>query len=97
MERGRDQDNLRELYRILGLVATREILLSILDGKNQYNDFLSFGSNATINGRLRQLINLGLIEHKLVRDDKRREYYTLTERGESVIEADRIMEKAFLD
>ena len=81
-----EDHDLKKLSRLLELKATREILLSVHEGKNQYKHFRAFGCSATINERTRQLINLGIIEQNLIRDCKRREYYTLTERGKRIVE-----------
>ena len=81
-----EDHDLKKLSRVLELKATREMLLSIHEGKNQNKHFRAFGANATINERTRQLINFGIIEHHLIRDGRRREYYTLTERGKRIIE-----------
>jgi DNA-binding PadR family transcriptional regulator len=46
--------------------------------------------------RTKQLIALGLIEHHLLRGTgKRREWYTLTEKGKRVLKAIIELEKAF--
>ena len=81
-----ENHNLKEISRVLELKATREMLLSIYEGKNQNKHFRAFGANSTINERTKQLINLGIIEHHLIRDFKRREYYTLTEKGKRIVE-----------
>ncbi len=77
---------LRELLRVLGFTATIDILNSIKEGRNQYKHFILFTSISTLNKRTKQLMSLGIIEHHLTREDKRREWYTLTEKGEKVIE-----------
>ena len=49
-------------------------------------DFTLYASKSTIDVRTKQLIALGLIEHHLLRGTgKRREWYTLTERGKRVL------------
>ena len=87
----------KELLRVLGFTATIDILNSIKEGKNQYKHFIPFASIATLNKRTKQLINLGIIEHHLTREDKRREWYTLTEKGEKVIEVIMKLEKVLQD
>jgi len=89
-----DQD-LKEFLRVLGLTATIEILKSIQKGKNQYLNFFTTASVSTINERIKQLITLGIIQHHLGREPKRKEWYTLTKRGERVLKAIVRLEKAF--
>ena len=91
-----DQDNLKEFFKVLGSAATRDILYSIREGNNQHKDFLKFGSISTINQRTKQLVSLDIIEHHLGREEMRREWYTLTERGERVVKGTIGLEKAFL-
>jgi len=73
-------------FRVLGLTSTIDLLKSIHKGKNQYKDFLTFMGVGTINRRLRELINLRIIEHHFERKDKRNEWYTLTEKGRRILE-----------
>lgn len=86
------KEELKEFYRILGFTATTEILKCIEDGKNQYKDF-DFASVSTINTRLKQLLDLGLLEHHLQTKDKRTEWYTLTEKGKSVVKGIQYLDK----
>jgi len=90
-----DQD-LKEFFKVLGSAATRDILHSIHEGNSQHKDFLKFGSISTINQRTKQLESLDIIEHHLGREEMRREWYTLTERGERVLKGTIGLEKAFL-
>jgi DNA-binding HxlR family transcriptional regulator len=90
------EDELGEFFSVLGLQGTRGILKSIKDGKDQYKDFTLYASESTLNMRTKQLIALGLIEHHLLRGTgKRREWYTLTEKGKRVLKAITELEKAF--
>ena len=84
---------LKELLRVLGFTATIDILNSIEEGKNQYKHFIPFASIATLNKRMKQLMNLGIIEHHLTREDKRREWYTLTEKGKRALKIIKEIEK----
>ena len=84
---------LRELLRVLGFTATIDILNSIKEGRNQYKHFIPFASIATLNKRTKQLINLEIIEHHLTREDKRREWYTLTEKGKRALKIIKEIEK----
>jgi DNA-binding HxlR family transcriptional regulator len=69
--------------RILaGKVATREIMEAVVGaGRVQYKDLTEFASVSSINQRLRELENCGLIEHHMTREEKREEWYTPTEAG----------------
>jgi predicted transcriptional regulator len=90
------EDELGEFFSVLGFVGTRGILKSIGEGKDQYMDFTLYASKSTIDVRTKQLIALGLIEHHLLRGTgKRREWYTLTERGKRVLKATTELERAF--
>ena len=89
------EDHLKEFFKVLGLTATVEILKSIQEGRNQYLDFFTTASVSTVNKRIKQLITLGIIKHHLGREPKRKEWYTLTERGKRVLEAVIRLEGAF--
>ena len=90
------EDELGEFFSVLGLQGTRGILNSIKDGKDQYKNFTLYASEATINMRIKQLIALGLIEHHLLRGTgKRREWYTLTDKGKRVLKVTTELEEAF--
>lgn len=101
--RGREEDtrrqmedqNIKEFFRVLGLVSTVDLLKSIQKGENQYKHFALFANVSTINSRMRQLVHLGIIEHHLGREPKRKEWYTLTKRGERILRAIARLEKAF--
>jgi DNA-binding HxlR family transcriptional regulator len=88
-----EESRLKEFYRVLGFTATTEILKCIAEGKDQYKDF-DFASVSTINTRLSQLLDLGLVEHYLVKEDKRKEWYRLTEMGKNVVIGIQYLDKA---
>lgn len=70
------------LRTIAGKVATREIMEAVVElGRVQYKDLTKFASVSSINQRLRELENCGLIEHHISREEKRVEWYTPTEKG----------------
>jgi predicted transcriptional regulator len=90
------EDELGEFFSVLGLQGTRGILAAIKEGKDQYKNFTLYASEATLNMRTKQLTTLGLIEHHLLRGTgKRREWYTLTDKGKRVLKATTDLEKAF--
>lgn len=74
----------RRLRILAGRVATREILDTIVNtGRVHYKDLAEFASVSSINQRLRELENYGLIEHHMTREEKREEWYTPTEAGKA--------------
>ena len=72
----------KEPLKCLCSRGTEEILeLLAQKGIGRYRDFTQFASTHTINGRLRYLLNHGFIQHHFTKDDKRKEWYTITEKG----------------
>ncbi len=72
----------KRLRTLAGRVATREILELVVDsGKVKYKDIAGFASVSSINQRLREMENCGLIKHHLAKEEKREEWYTPTEKG----------------
>lgn len=72
----------RRLRALAGKVATKEILEAAEEvGKVQYKDLTKFASVSSLNARLRELENCGLIKHHIAREEKREEWYTPTEQG----------------
>jgi len=65
----------------------------------QYKDLSSIKiSVSTLNFRLLQFLNLGLIEHFAIRNAKqRREWYEITEKGRTVLEIVEQLEKTIED
>ena len=86
---------LQEFCKLLGLTATVSILKSVQKGEDQYRHFCSIASVATLNARIGKLVALRIIEHHIVREPKRKEWYTLTGRGKRIVEALIELEKAF--
>ena len=78
----------RTLIEVIGLVATAEILKKANEkGTAKYMAFKSFASYSTLNIRLLQLTQLGLLKHNIVRDEERREeWYIITEKGKKVLQ-----------
>ena len=89
-EKSMSEEELFEYYKVLGLTGTVKLLLSLADGRKKYKDF-NCGSVSTINDRLRQLLHLDLIEHHLTREQKKEEWYTLSEKGEKVVECLKVL------
>ena len=82
----------RTLIEVIGLVATGEILKKVNEkGKTNYMDLKPLTCYSTLNKRLLQLTQLGLLKHNIIRDKERREeWYTITEKGKKVL---RILEQ----
>jgi DNA-binding HxlR family transcriptional regulator len=82
MEKKREQ----EFLRMLGSRGTRNILVYLkVHGEAQHNQFDEFLNTCTLNIRLGQLLKFGLVEHHLVKKNARKEWYSLTERGEKIL------------
>ncbi len=64
----------RTLIEVIGLTATEEILKKVNEkGTAKYMDLKSFASYSTLNIRLLQLTQLGLLKHEMIRNKERRE------------------------
>lgn len=76
-----------DLIKILGSQGTRKILeyLNTHD-TGRYMNFKEFAATYTINTRLKELLKLELIEHHVVRVERKREWYTITEKGKKICE-----------
>ena len=86
--------DLKAVFQLLGSVAAIEILRSVKEGRNHYMDFMTFASVSSLNNRVRQLEHLGLIKHHLTQKEKRKEWYTITERGKRVLKIVEDLENA---
>ena len=72
-------------FRVLGLKGTKDILIFLDEhGPAQYRDFHVSISVSTLNKRLRELLMFDLISHHLTREDGRKEWYEITEKGREV-------------
>lgn len=79
-------DETRKFLKLIGSAKTVEILEHLREhGTGQHRDLNAFTNTHTLNTRLNQLIKYGLIEHHYERHDVRKEWYTLTEKGEQVL------------
>ena len=74
-------------FKMLGSKATVRILQHLgTEERVKYKDLQQFVNTHTLNVRIKDLLNYGLIEHHLIREETRQEWYELTERGKKVIE-----------
>jgi len=72
---------------MLGSKAAVRILQYLGTEKRvKYRDLQQFVNTHTLNVRIKDLLNHGLIEHHLTREETRREWYELTEKGKKVVE-----------
>ena len=76
-----------KLLKLIGAKGTRQIL-EYLDEHStaQYNEMTEFSSIHALNRRVRELLAFGFIEHHFERGEARKEWYSLTERGEKLLE-----------
>ena len=76
----------RDILSLPGLVGTVDILEFLCEHETaRYMDFDIPASYHSLNTRLKQMLDMGLIEHHLTRDEARREWYTITERGKEYL------------
>lgn len=84
----------RTFIQVLGLAGTVEIMKYLKEHETaSYKDLIQFGSVSTLNRRLRQLSDFGLIEHHLQKKD-RKEWYLITEKGKKVLKLIGKLQKA---
>ncbi len=81
------EDSAREFLVILSEKGAVGILRYLsTHEKGRYSNFNLKVSVCTLNMRLRQLLQLGLIIHSLEREPVRQECYVITEKGRKVLE-----------
>jgi len=75
-----------DFIKVLGSKATLSIL-QFLDRKEKarYKQLQEFVNTHTLNTRLKELLEYDLIEHHIIREDTRKEWYEPTERGKRVL------------
>ncbi len=72
----------REVLKLPGLIGTWEILTYLHEhDTGSYKHFRPYISDSTLNKRLNQLLRSGLIEHHLTREESKKEWYEITEKG----------------
>lgn len=64
-------------WEILNLLAQK--------GKARYKDFRPFASTYALNEGLKELRKRGLIQHCFVKEERRKEWYELTEKGKKIV------------
>lgn len=75
-----------DFIKVLGSKATLPIL-QFLDRKEKvrYKQLQEFVNTHTLNTRLKELLEYDLIEHHVIREGTRKEWYEPTERGKRVL------------
>ena len=77
----------KNFLKLLGVTGTKSIL-EFLDehDKTLYKDLAEFMNTHTLNKRLRELLRYDLVEHHIIRDERKRiQWYTITEKGRTVL------------
>ena len=74
-------------FRMIGSKGAVRIL-QILDIEEEarYKTLQESLNTYTLNSRIKDLLNYDLIQHHLVREEVRKEWYELTERGRRIVE-----------
>ncbi len=86
-DRGSTEDSEREFLVILSEKGAVGILRYLnTHKKGRYSDFNLKVSVCTLNMRLRQLLKFNLINHFLQREEARKEWYVITEKGRKTLE-----------
>jgi DNA-binding HxlR family transcriptional regulator len=81
-----DMEEQEEFIKMLGSKATRSILQFLeKEEKARYKQFQEFVNTHTLNTRLKELMDYDLIQHHMVREDTRKEWYEPTERGRKAL------------
>ncbi len=75
------------LFKVIGSKGAI-MILQILDKDDQmrYSDILEYTNTHTLNKRLGDLLRYGLIEHHMVREEVRKEWYEITDKGRALLE-----------
>ncbi|MBU7018263.1 MAG: winged helix-turn-helix transcriptional regulator [Theionarchaea archaeon] len=82
-----DEKKEEGFLKMLGLKATKKILEYLDENETaQYKQLQQFVNTHTLNTRMRELLDFDLVQHHLVREDVRREWYEPTEKGRKVLQ-----------
>lgn len=76
-----------ELLKILGAKGSKRILELLCEHETvQYYQMRTFVNTHTLNRRLHELLDLGLMEHYLEKGETRKQWYEITEKGRIVLQ-----------
>ena len=82
-----EEERMKEFLKVLGAKGAFDVLVYLdVHGTAQYRDLMEFVNTPTLNTRLRQFLTFDIISHHLEREETRKEWYELTERGKEVVE-----------
>ncbi len=82
-----DEKREEDFLKMLGLKATKKILEFLDENETaQYKQLQQFVNTHTLNTRMRDLLDFNLVQHHLVREDVRREWYEPTEKGRKILQ-----------
>lgn len=91
-------DKEEEPLKPIFLKGTMEILkYAVEKGAAQNREFQQFGSQYTVNARLKYLHHYGILQHCFLKEDVRREWYEPTEKGRKVFYCLRCVRKIILE
>jgi DNA-binding HxlR family transcriptional regulator len=80
-------DKRRRFLSVLGAARTMDILEYLHEhGAVQHREFNAFMNVCTLNTRLRQLLRFRIIEHHFEKKPKKKEWYTITAKGEKILQ-----------
>jgi len=75
-----------KLLKMLGARGTKQILEFMSEHSTaRYKQMEGFTSTPALNRRLRELLSFNLIEHHFKREEGRKEWYEITEKGKKLL------------
>ena len=90
----KEAENMKVFLKMIGAKGIREILEFLDENrKGRYMQFRQFTSTHMLNIRLRELLIFGLIEHHVIKQERKNEWYTITKKGKKIVRYIRKMEE----
>ena len=80
-----DEQEEEAFLKMIGQKGTVPVLKFLNEKEAQYKDLIHLVNVVSLNTRLKQLLYFGLIEHHLERIEKRREWYSITDKGRKIL------------
>ena len=82
-----DKEKEESFFKLISLKGARDILNYLNQHSTaQHVSLNTLMSAATLNVRLIELLEFRLIEHHLEKEDVRKEWYTITEKGKRILQ-----------
>ena len=82
-----DKEKEESFFKLISLKGTRGILNYLNEHSTaQHASLNTLMSAATLNVKLIELLEFGLIEHHLEKEGVRKEWYTITEKGKKILQ-----------